>query len=128
MLRLYSLLRAHQAKGTATHTFGALDPVQVVQMAKHLETVYVSGWQCSSTASTTNEPGPDVADYTYDTVQKQKNQKKNQNDFSKNAFGFLNFLYFYLGSQQGEAAFQGPTNARPSPTRIPHAPNRRMAY
>ena len=30
-------------------------------MAKYLETVYVSGWQASSTASSTNEPGPDLA-------------------------------------------------------------------
>lgn len=60
-------------------------------MAKHLETVYVSGyvlfpyftahvkplflmlapryrWQSSSTASSTNEPGPDLADYPYNTV------------------------------------------------------------
>jgi isocitrate lyase len=37
-------------------------------MAKYLTSVYVSGWQCSSTASTTNEPGPDVADYPYTTV------------------------------------------------------------
>jgi isocitrate lyase len=37
-------------------------------MAKYLSTVYVSGWQCSSTASTSNEPGPDFADYPYDTV------------------------------------------------------------
>ena len=29
---------------------------------------YVSGWQCSSTASTSNEPGPDLADYPMDTV------------------------------------------------------------
>merc|ERR1711988_1768832 len=56
------------AKGTCSHTFGALDPVQVTQMAKYLTSVYVSGWQSSSTASTSNEPGPDVADYPYDTV------------------------------------------------------------
>jgi isocitrate lyase len=37
-------------------------------MAKYLETVYVSGWQSSSTAPSTNEPGPDLADYPYDTV------------------------------------------------------------
>lgn len=37
-------------------------------MAKYLETVYVSGWQSSSTASSTNEPGPDLADYPYNTV------------------------------------------------------------
>lgn len=41
--------------------FVSLDPVQVTQMAKYLETVYVSGWQSSSTASSTNEPGPDLA-------------------------------------------------------------------
>ena len=28
----------------------------------------MSGWQCSSTASTSNEPGPDLADYPMDTV------------------------------------------------------------
>ena len=37
-------------------------------MAKYLETVYISGWQCSSTASSTNEPGPDLADYPSNTV------------------------------------------------------------
>eukprot|EP01116_Phalansterium_solitarium_P018038 TRINITY_DN4619_c0_g3_i2.p1 TRINITY_DN4619_c0_g3~~TRINITY_DN4619_c0_g3_i2.p1 ORF type:complete len:555 (-),score=188.42 TRINITY_DN4619_c0_g3_i2:1688-3277(-) len=66
--KLYNLLRDLQAKGEASFTFGALDPIQVVQMAKHLSTVYVSGWQCSSTASTSNEPGPDLADYPMDTV------------------------------------------------------------
>jgi isocitrate lyase len=50
-------------------TFGALDPVQVTQMGQQgIDTVYVSGWQCSSTASTSNEPGPDLADYPSDTV------------------------------------------------------------
>lgn len=39
----------------------------VTQMAKYLDTVYVSGWQSSSTASSTNEPGPDLADYPYTT-------------------------------------------------------------
>ena len=37
-------------------------------MAKYLETVYVSGWQSSSTASSTHEPGPDLADYPSNTV------------------------------------------------------------
>src|ERR1700760_1827461 len=40
----------------------------VTQMAKYLDTVYVSGWQSSSTASSTNEPGPDLADYPSNTV------------------------------------------------------------
>jgi isocitrate lyase len=72
--KLYKMLREHQAKGTCSHTFGALDPVQVVQMAKYLTSVYVSGWQSSSTASTSNEPGPDVADYPYDTVPNKVDQ------------------------------------------------------
>ncbi|KAF9585153.1 Isocitrate lyase [Lunasporangiospora selenospora] len=66
--KLWGLLKNHQTNKTASHTFGALDPIQVAQMAKYLETVYVSGWQCSSTASTSNEPGPDLADYPMDTV------------------------------------------------------------
>merc|ERR1719335_839034 len=66
--KLYKMCREHQKNGTCSHTFGALDPVQVTQMAKYLSSVYISGWQSSSTASTSNEPGPDVADYPYDTV------------------------------------------------------------
>lgn len=72
--KLYNMCRDHLAKGTCSHTFGALDTVQVVQMAKYLSTVYVSGWQSSSTASTSNEPGPDVADYPYDTVPNKVDQ------------------------------------------------------
>ncbi|KAG5638248.1 Isocitrate lyase [Sphagnurus paluster] len=66
--KLWGLLSAHAQRGTPSHTYGALDPVQVTQMAKYLETVYVSGWQSSSTASSTNEPGPDLADYPSNTV------------------------------------------------------------
>ncbi|KAF6137456.1 hypothetical protein GIB67_009932 [Kingdonia uniflora] len=66
--KLWRTLKNHQANGTASRTFGALDPVQVTMMAKHLDTIYVSGWQCSSTHTSTNEPGPDLADYPYDTV------------------------------------------------------------
>ncbi|EPQ29020.1 uncharacterized protein PFL1_03310 [Pseudozyma flocculosa PF-1] len=66
--KLWASLKNHAANGTTSHTYGALDPVQVTQMAKYLETVYVSGWQSSSTASSTNEPGPDLADYPYNTV------------------------------------------------------------
>ncbi|KIY71703.1 isocitrate lyase [Cylindrobasidium torrendii FP15055 ss-10] len=66
--KLWSLLEKHAQAGTPSHTYGALDPVQVTQMAKYLETVYVSGWQSSSTASSTNEPGPDLADYPSNTV------------------------------------------------------------
>jgi isocitrate lyase len=66
--KLWALLENHAKNGTPSHTYGALDPVQVTQMAKYLETVYVSGWQSSSTASSTNEPGPDLADYPSNTV------------------------------------------------------------
>ena len=66
--KLYRLLKQLHSKGGYSHTFGALDPVQVTQMAPHLSSIYVSGWQCSSTASTTNEPGPDFADYPSNTV------------------------------------------------------------
>jgi isocitrate lyase len=72
--KLYKMLRELQARGETSHTFGALDTIQVVQMAKHLSTVYVSGWQSSSTASTSNEPGPDVADYPMDTVPNKVDQ------------------------------------------------------
>jgi isocitrate lyase len=67
-IKLYKVLRELQNVGGYSHTFGALDPVQVIQMGPHLSSIYVSGWQCSSTASTTNEPGPDFADYPMDTV------------------------------------------------------------
>src|SRR6201996_3443652 len=40
----------------------------ITPRAKNLDTVYVSGWQCSSTASSTDEPGPDLADYPMTTV------------------------------------------------------------
>lgn len=66
--KLYKLLGEHDKNKSASFTFGALDPVQVTQMAKYLDSIYVSGWQCSSTASTSNEPSPDLADYPMDTV------------------------------------------------------------
>ncbi|KAF1774464.1 Isocitrate lyase/phosphorylmutase, conserved site [Phytophthora cactorum] len=72
--KLYKMLRELQAAKKTSHTFGALDTIQVTQMAKHLSSVYVSGWQSSSTASTSNEPGPDVADYPMDTVPNKVDQ------------------------------------------------------
>lgn len=44
----------------------------VTQMAKYLDTVYVSGWQSSSTASSSDEPGPDLADYPYVSLHMRK--------------------------------------------------------
>ena len=63
--KLWDLVENNFQNGRASFTFGCLDPVMVTQMAKYLDTVYVSGWQSSSTASATDEPGPDLADYPY---------------------------------------------------------------
>lgn len=76
-----AMFQAMNKKGEFSHTFGALDPVQVIQMAPHLSTIYVSGWQSSSTASTTNEPGPDLADYPYTTVPNKVDQLFRAQDF-----------------------------------------------
>jgi isocitrate lyase len=72
--KLFDLLTRLHRVGGYSHTFGALDPVQAIQMAPHLSSVYISGWQCSSTASTTNEPGPDFADYPMNTVPNKVDQ------------------------------------------------------
>jgi len=80
-LRLGGLIKYLAASGGFSHTFGCLDPVQVVQMAPYLSTIYVSGWQSSSTASTTNEPGPDLADYPYNTVPNKVDQLFRAQDF-----------------------------------------------
>ena len=74
--KLFTLLKELDSKKDFSHTFGALDPIQITNMVKYLKTVYVSGWQCSSTASTTNEPGPDFADYPYNTVPNKVDQSK----------------------------------------------------
>lgn len=72
--KLWNMIQHDKQQGGYSHTFGCLDPVQVAQMAKYLSTVYVSGWQCSSTASTVNEPGPDIADYPWNTVPNKVDQ------------------------------------------------------
>jgi isocitrate lyase len=66
--KLYKLLRQHQKNGTPCHTLGAIDPIQMTQYARHLEVCYVSGWAASSTLTPTNDVGPDLADYPYETV------------------------------------------------------------
>ncbi|KAK1780784.1 isocitrate lyase [Copromyces sp. CBS 386.78] len=66
--KLWNILEDRFAKRDASYTYGCLEPTMVTQMAKYLDTVYVSGWQSSSTASASDEPGPDLADYPYTTV------------------------------------------------------------
>uniref|UniRef100_A0A6V3LJV7 Isocitrate lyase n=1 Tax=Lotharella globosa TaxID=91324 RepID=A0A6V3LJV7_9EUKA len=79
--KLWRMLQGFKENGGFSFTFGALDTVQVTQMAEHLSTVYVSGWQCSSTASTTNEPGPDLADYPYNTVPNKVDQLRRAQEY-----------------------------------------------
>jgi isocitrate lyase len=66
--KLWDILERRFNNKDASFTYGCLEPTAVTQMAKYLDTIYVSGWQSSSTASTTDEPGPDLADYPYTTV------------------------------------------------------------
>ncbi|KZT57828.1 isocitrate lyase and phosphorylmutase [Calocera cornea HHB12733] len=70
--KLWATLSEAAEKGEPVHTMGAIDPVQMTQMAKWLKVVYVSGWACSSVLTTANnEVGPDLADYPYTTVPNQ---------------------------------------------------------
>ena len=66
--KLWDILRRHNEAGTPCHTMGAIDPVQMTQYARHLEVCYVSGWAASATLTPTNDVGPDLADYPYETV------------------------------------------------------------
>ncbi|KKK17557.1 isocitrate lyase AcuD [Aspergillus rambellii] len=72
--KLWKILEGNFEKKVASYTYGCLDPTMVSQMAKYLDTVYVSGWQSSSTASSTDEPSPDLADYPMNTVPNKVNQ------------------------------------------------------
>ncbi|KAM0312500.1 hypothetical protein ACHAO8_006263 [Botrytis cinerea] len=66
--KLWKILEGRFKDKDASYTYGCLEPTMLTQMAKFLDTVYVSGWQSSSTASASDEPGPDLADYPYTTV------------------------------------------------------------
>jgi len=67
-IKLWEQLNAHNKAGTCELTFGTTDPVAVSQMAKHQQTVYVSGALCGF--SEVALPGMDHADYPWDTVPK----------------------------------------------------------
>lgn len=58
--KLWRLFDLRAKEGKPVHTMGAVDPVQMTQMAPHQEVVYISGWACSSLLTTgNNEVGPD---------------------------------------------------------------------
>ncbi|KAF2733969.1 Phosphoenolpyruvate/pyruvate domain-containing protein [Polyplosphaeria fusca] len=67
-VKLWNQLKQHDKNGTCELTFGTTDPVAVSQMAKHQQTVYVSGALCGF--SEVAIPGMDHADYPWDTVPK----------------------------------------------------------
>ncbi|KAI1357954.1 isocitrate lyase [Xylaria arbuscula] len=71
--KLWNILENRFQTRDASYTYGCLEPTALTQMAKYLDTVYVSGWQSSSTASSSDEPGPDLADYPYTTVPNKVN-------------------------------------------------------
>ncbi|KAJ6017561.1 hypothetical protein N7451_000940 [Penicillium sp. IBT 35674x] len=72
--KLWSTLENNWKNKQASFTYGCLEPTMITQMCKFLDTIYVSGWQSSSTASSTDEPSPDLADYPMDTVPRKVNQ------------------------------------------------------
>ncbi|KAK9239595.1 isocitrate lyase [Lipomyces kononenkoae] len=69
--KLFALFGERASQNLPVQTMGAIDPVQMTQMAANQEVLYVSGWACSSVLTTTNEVSPDLADYPYDTVPNQ---------------------------------------------------------
>ncbi|KAL4921684.1 isocitrate lyase [Aspergillus aurantiobrunneus] len=72
--KLWGIVERNFKNKEASFTYGCLEPTMLTQMAKYLDTVYVSGWQSSSTASSTDEPSPDLADYPMNTVPNKVNQ------------------------------------------------------
>jgi isocitrate lyase len=46
--KLWDLLGKYATSKMPLQTMGAIDPVQMTQMAPHQEVLYVSGWACSS--------------------------------------------------------------------------------
>lgn len=96
--KLWTVLEGRFKNGDASYTYGCLEPTMLTQMAKYLDTVYVSGWQSSSTASASDEPGPDLADYPYTTV--------------PNKVGHLFMAQLFHDRKQREERLTTPANAR----------------
>ena len=46
--KLWEMLGEYAAEQKPLLTMGAIDPIQMTQMAPHQEVLYVSGWACSS--------------------------------------------------------------------------------
>lgn len=102
--KLWKILEQRFAEKTCSATYGCLDPVMVTQMAKYLDTIYVSGWQSSSTASSTNEPSPDLADYPM----VRNFPARSTSEFLPMTQRFLTQPPIGHRSQQGRPSLQGP--------------------
>lgn len=64
--KLFSILSSAADAGKPVHTMGAIDPVQMTQMARYQEVVYISGWAASSVLTTgNNDVGPDLGFVCY---------------------------------------------------------------
>lgn len=64
--KLWSILNEHNKNSTYELTFGTTEPLIAKEMAKHLQTIYVSGALCG--LSQAAWPGADHADYPADLV------------------------------------------------------------
>lgn len=53
--KLWELLNKYAAAKKPLLTMGAIDPVQMTQMAPYQEVLYVSGWACSSVLASGND-------------------------------------------------------------------------
>lgn len=64
--KLFAIFTKAAEASQPVHTMGAIDPVQMTQMARHQDVVYVSGWAASSVLTTgNNEVGPDLGCVTH---------------------------------------------------------------
>ncbi|KAH7326274.1 isocitrate lyase [Stachybotrys elegans] len=96
--KLWNILEQRFKNRDASYTYGCLEPTMVTQMAKYIDTIYVSGWQSSSTASSSDEPGPDLADYPYTTV--------------PNKVGHLFMAQLFHDRKQRQERLSAPANVR----------------
>ncbi|KAH9906066.1 isocitrate lyase [Xylariomycetidae sp. FL2044] len=64
--KLWKMLNEHNKNGTYELTFGTTEPLIAKEMAKHMQTIYVSGALCG--LSQAAWPGEDHADYPADLV------------------------------------------------------------
>ncbi|WVW83024.1 isocitrate lyase [Kwoniella bestiolae CBS 10118] len=71
-LKLRGIFERVQKDRSVNLTTSVIDPVTAQVMAEAgFETLYVSGGMSANTDTATDDPGPDLADYTYDTVPKK---------------------------------------------------------